>query len=377
MRNYAKKSTFASFLPGIAGIKGIPIWCHYVNRGQAVASFGSKDKNGAIMEFSPAHTAYQTVKRNGFRTFIKIDGTVYEPFGDEDIPHDMKVEMNTLSIREECEEDGLATEITYYVLPEEGLGALVREVNITNISKTDAYIEIVDGMPALIPYGISMDNLKNMVETAKAWMQEESTPRGNAYYRVRASLEDSAAVREIKEGNFALCHESDGGLIYPVADPAAIFAYDNSFERPVVFAEKGIKGIKECKERHANLFPAAFFCKEADLKPGDTISLYEVYGFAESMDRVDEYASLHHGADYFAQKKARARELTDNLTMPIFTHTADARFDEYCRYTFMDNCLRGGAPIRLGNNKVFYVYSRKHGDTERDYNFFSVLPEYY
>ena len=47
MKNYAKKSTFASFLPGIAGIKGIPIWCHYVNRGQAVTSFGSRDKNGA------------------------------------------------------------------------------------------------------------------------------------------------------------------------------------------------------------------------------------------------------------------------------------------------------------------------------------------
>lgn len=377
MKNYAKKSTFASFLPGIAGIKGIPIWCHYVNRGQAVTSFGSKDKNGSIMEFSPAHTAYQTVKRNGFRTFIKKDGKVYEPFHDENVPHEMTVRMNTLTIKEECGETGLTTEITYYVLPEEELGALVREVNITNHSRTEAHIEIADGMPALVPYGISMTDLKNMLETAKAWMQEEATPAGNAYYRVRASLEDSAAVREIKEGNFALCFEKSGEKIYPVVDPQVIFAYDNSFENPVNFKESGIKGIKEYKERHANLFPAAFFLKDAELKAGETLSFYEVYGFAESMEKLDKYAGEYRGGEYFTLKKARARELTDNLTEAIGTHTADARFDEYCRYTFMDNCLRGGAPIRLGNNKVFYVYSRKHGDTERDYNFFSVLPEFY
>ena len=280
MKNYAKKSTFASFLPGIAGIKGIPIWCHYVNRGQAVTSFGSKVKNGAIMEFSPAHTAYQTVKRNGFRTFIKKDGKVYEPFHDENVPHDMTVQMNTLSIKEECAETGLTTEITYYVLPEEELGALVREVNITNHSHAEVHIEIADGMPALVPYGISMDNLKNMLETAKAWMQEEATPAGNAYYRVRASLGDSAAVREIKEGNFALCFEKSGEKIYPAVDPAAIFAYDNSFETPVNFKEKGLSGVKEYKEKHANLFPAAFFLKEAELKAGESLSFYEVYGFA-------------------------------------------------------------------------------------------------
>ena len=43
----------------------------------------------------------------------------------------------------------------------------------------------------------------------------------------------------------------------------------------------------------------------------------------------------------------------------------------------MDNVLRGGLPMQLGNNKIFYVYSRKHGDLERDYNYFSMLPEFY
>ena len=43
----------------------------------------------------------------------------------------------------------------------------------------------------------------------------------------------------------------------------------------------------------------------------------------------------------------------------------------------MDNVLRGGYPMKLAQDKVFYVYSRKHGDLERDYNYFSMLPEFY
>ena len=71
--NYAKKSTFASFLPGISGETGIPIWSFYVNRGQAISSFWIHDKDHSIMQFTPAHQAYQNTKRVGFRTFIKLN----------------------------------------------------------------------------------------------------------------------------------------------------------------------------------------------------------------------------------------------------------------------------------------------------------------
>ena len=83
MDSFASRPPFASFLPGIAGEWGIPVWCYYCNRGQAVSSFGARDKDHAIMEFSPAHVAYQNVRRTGFRTFIKADGCVTEAFADE------------------------------------------------------------------------------------------------------------------------------------------------------------------------------------------------------------------------------------------------------------------------------------------------------
>ena len=56
---YGRQPTFSSFLPGIAGPWGIPAWCNYNNRGQAICSFGVQDKDHAILEFTAASTAYQ------------------------------------------------------------------------------------------------------------------------------------------------------------------------------------------------------------------------------------------------------------------------------------------------------------------------------
>ncbi len=98
MQQYQTKEPFAGFLPGIAGLKGIPMWCYYVNRGQGVVSFGVQDKDHAIMEFYPAHTAYQVVGKKGFRTFIKVKDRLWEAFGDPKDAHSMDIGMNSLTI---------------------------------------------------------------------------------------------------------------------------------------------------------------------------------------------------------------------------------------------------------------------------------------
>ncbi len=75
---------FSNFLPGIAGPLGVPLWAFYVNRGQALASFGVETKDNPILEFQPANTAYQATPYTGFRTFLKqsqgADTELYEPF---------------------------------------------------------------------------------------------------------------------------------------------------------------------------------------------------------------------------------------------------------------------------------------------------------
>ena len=55
-------------------------------------------------------------------------------------------------------------------------------------------------------------------------------------------------------------------------------------------------------------------------------------------------------------------------------------FDDYIKQYYLDNILRGGYPliIKTGNNNfVYHLFSRRHGDLERDYNFFSLAPEFY
>ena len=39
LTNYGMMEPFCSFLPGVAGETGVPMWCYYVNRGQCISSF--------------------------------------------------------------------------------------------------------------------------------------------------------------------------------------------------------------------------------------------------------------------------------------------------------------------------------------------------
>lgn len=377
IKDYGRKSTFASFLPGIAGLRGIPIWCYYVNRGQGVVSFGVDNKDCAIMEFYPAHVAYQNVKRTGFRTFLRKDGKYLECFSKERWEQEMEIGMNSLSLRERNEEEKLRTDVDYFILPGERIGALVRKVSVTNEDEREISLEILDGMPALIPYGVDADSMKNMTQTAKAWMLAEDLEEKVPFFRTRASLADSAAVQEIKGGNFSFACLEDGTLLTPVVDPEAVFAYDCSLETAVRFVQDGLAGVYGWKQVTSNLLPCSFYGAQATLKPGETLTLYEVVGQVESRDCLKRFLEEKRDGSYFEEKQEEAEGLIDELVDGIATKTASESFDVYCRYTYMDNLLRGGYPIPLGNNKLYYVYSRKHGDLERDYNYFSMLPEFF
>ena len=375
--NYGKKATFASFLPGISGIRGIPIWCYYVNRGQGVVSFGVENKDKAIMQFYPAHTAYQNVKVTGFRTFIKKNGVFAEAFADENEAHAMDIYKNSLEVSEENSKLGLRTEVSYSTMPSERLGALVRKVTITNTTDAEADIEVLDGMPALIPFGVSLSHCTEIMQTAKAWMQAEKTKEGAAYYRVRASIEDSASVEAVEGGNFSYAVLDDGTQLTPVADPEAIFGYDPSLVKPVVFFEEGLAGVNAYHQHTNNIVPCSFYGVQKKLAAGESVTIYEMIGQVESQSVLSDFLAQKLDTAFFEKKLALAHELTEEVGNNMATKTADPVFDEYCRYTFLDNVLRGGLPVKLGKNKVFYVYSRKHGDLERDYNFFAMLPEFY
>ncbi len=380
IQNYGKKPTFASFLPGISGIRGIPLWCYYVNRGQCMVSFGAENKDKAIMEFFPAQDAYQNAKRTGFRTFLRVNGVFREPFAYENEVHEMRIYKNGLELTQEA--SGLRTEISYFTLPDEEIGALVRTVTVTYMdaaapSEDVIELELLDGMPAVVPYGLSIEMTKMMKELSVAWMESEVIGDGISCYRVRASMGDSTVVRAVEGANYTIGTTADGTRITAVADPQAVFAYDSSLGFPVVFANEGLDGVNACPQMRKNRYPCSFFGLKKSLRKGESVTLYEVIGQADRMKELRAFGEKKLDASYFAKKKETALALGEELGANMDCHTADPVFDEYCRYTFMDNALRGGVPVMLGENKVFYVYSRKHGDLERDYNYFSMMPEFY
>lgn len=377
IHQFQTKNTFSSFLPGVSGMKGIPIWCYYVNRGQGIASFGVQDKDHAIMEFSPAHQAYQQVGRTGFRTFIKQEGEVFEAFSNAKLPHQMTISMNQLEIMETDTVHQLRTKVTYFTLPNEKVGALVRKVTIKNIGQEPIKLEVLDGMPQCLPYGISCETIKMMGQTAKAWMQVEDVEQRTPYYRVRASMKDSSVVTSVLAGNFSLGYLEDGTRLRPIVDPEVIFGYDTALEKPIHFEEQSLETLLNKSQVTQNQLPCSFYGFEATLESERSITYYQMIGQVAHKARLQNYLNKTIDSIYFDKKQREAAHLTSHLCQPVQTKTGSPVFDAYTQYTYMDNVLRGGTPVKLGKNKTFYMYSRKHGDLERDYNFFTVLPEYY
>ncbi|MBI4353788.1 MAG: cellobiose phosphorylase, partial [Candidatus Omnitrophica bacterium] len=164
IEDYHRTRPFSSFLPGIAGLWGIPMWVFYVNRGQAIAGFGIQDKEHPIMEFLPANRAYRATPLHGFRTFLKFSGRaawLYEPFGlnhrdtsASSVARRMRIRMHDLVLEETHRAFGLETRVHYFTIPQEPLAALARVVSITNRSRASRPLELLDGLPVIIPYGM-------------------------------------------------------------------------------------------------------------------------------------------------------------------------------------------------------------------------------
>ena len=376
IEDYHLDSVFSSFLPGISGKNGIPIWCYYVNRGQAVASFGTENKDHSIMEFYPAHQSYHIVSTLGFRSFMKIDGEYYEPFSDDSLKRRMLIGMNDLEIEETNEKLGVKVSITYYTLPEEKRGGLVREIRILDLSGKNRKLELVDGMSAVIPYGIDLMELKETGQTMKAWMQVEDTKKKLPYYRVRISTKDSAKVSLIERGNYYFSVGPHHELLDMVVDPSIIFSHDSSYQKPVGFLNDTLLNILSKKQVAHNNVPCGFSLFQGELQKGSEVKITSVSGMAENKELLRAFAERAREKDYFTRKKSYNESLARDLTDVIASGTGNELFDEYARQTYLDNLIRGGHPVKTGD-KVIHLYSRKHGDIERDYNYFRLSPEYY
>lgn len=375
IEDYQRKAPFSSFLPGIAGPMGIPAWVYYNNRGQGVCSFGARDRDHAILEFCPAHMAYQNNGRTGFRTFLKTEGRYTEALKGR---CSMRIAPSELEVSGQTE--GLAVTALYFGIPGERAAMLARVLTLKNTKSLPLEVEVFDGLPALVPYGINNERLKTMTQLSKAWMQVEQVQTGKPRFCVRASMDDTAQVTKVQGCNFACAINEQGHLLMPVVQPALLFGEDTSLEQPDGYLSSTMEELCSRKQVTENEFPCCFFPEHRTLQPGESLQLFSLYGQTDDKDRVEALTAAAGRPDWFLEKQKEAAELVEELTAAVSTRTADPVFDNYCRQNCLDNLLRGGTPVFFGEGKhrmPFYLYSRKHGDPEREYNAFSLGNEYY
>jgi hypothetical protein len=388
LQDYTSISPFSSFLPGIAGLMGIPMWVFYVNRGQAITSFGIESKDCPIMEFQPANIAYRNTNNTGFRTFLKIKRGVhvdtYEPFSPwftNTTDRKMFIGMNELEIQEGNQQKNLQTNVLYFIVPGENFAALTRSVTITNTGRETIDLEVLDGMPALIPYGVNNSLLKEMGRTVEAWMEVFNLEHDIPFYRVRASIEDKPEVETFEAGHFALAYTVEGNqtnLLKAFVDPPVIFGGNTSLSAPDEFHQNTLREISQTRQIVCGKTPCAFFGAETHIKPSESITIHSIYGHMNDIATLNGQYQSWLKRDYISTRRAIANQLVTELTDLIATQTRDPTFDGYCRQTYLDNVLRGGWPTLLGSkNTPYHIYSRKHGDPERDYNAFFLAAEYY
>ncbi|WP_379158265.1 cellobiose phosphorylase [Paenibacillus sp. sgz5001063] len=377
---------FSSFLPGLAGLKGIPMWTFYTNRGQGICSFGVRDKNSPIMEFSPANISYKNVASSGFRTFIKIKGAqeVYEPFQsarpDSDAKRKMTILPNGLMIEESHTGYGLKTTVHYFNMPNDDYAALVRRVEIENISGGELELELLDGLPEILPYGVENSGYKEIGNLLRSWMEVYNLDHGIPFYKLRSSTNDDAQVSEIRNGHFYLSFTAEGERLAPVVDFETVFGGNTSLGYPDRFADLPLEELLAQPQYPVNKVPCGFSGTARTLAPGSKVILNTIIGHVNDIDKINRKADTLCHDEYIMSKALEAASLTEELTADIATRTASPVFDAYCRQSYLDNFLRGGYPFIFDNGGegfVVHLFSRKHGDMERDYNFFSLAPEYY
>ncbi|MBW8002757.1 MAG: hypothetical protein FVQ80_12165 [Planctomycetes bacterium] len=381
--NYDKTPSFSSFLPGIGGLDGVPLWCMYVNRAQAVVSFGVDNKDNPIAEFLPATWAYQLVPIQGFRTFCNVNGRFYEPF-QNDLPsthysytRTMWIEPDRLRIREQNQKLGLDFDIEYFSPVNQPLGTLIRQLTISNFSDETKDIDILDGLALIIPAGFNDFGLKSMRRISEAYASVRLVCDKIPFYSTKVGTHDEAEVTKVEKGSFYAAWTVEGEkftLVEPFVDPDVIFGHGNDLITPRLFI------ANEKIDRNAQIWENRFTCAlapaKATLKPGQSMKLIAIAGFAPTDKMLADFLPNFKTLQDFENASTQSRELIDDVTTPAFTVSQKTEFDAYSKQNYLDNVLRGGIPHLMPSKSgptPLHIYSRRHGDLERDYNYF-VLP---
>jgi hypothetical protein len=385
LAGYNAARPFSSFLPGIAGAYGKPMWVFYANRGQCISSFGVRDRNGAMLEFHPANKSYALTPLLGFRSFFRFDAaggtTIHEPFmagAPEGVTQRLCVRAEEVEIEETHRALGLRMRVVYFTLPGEHLPALVRQVTVENIGRKAVKAEVLDGLPQIVPYGLDEKLLKQMSRTMEAFAEIRHVEEALPFFKLKVEPSDKPEVQWIDAGFFAFTlHE--GQRVPVMADPELVFGSDTSLRTPVPFARG--ERLDPLAARRQTLTGCAFASLSVSLEPGASTGWTSYFGQAPDWEAARSFRErVAQEALYASRKRNENTELITSLGARFALIAGPPQLDFYTRQAFLDNTLRGGQPVVIDGPRgprVFHTFTRKHGDMERDYNAFEVAPTYW
>ena len=412
--------SFSDFLPGVAGVLGKPNWAFYVNRGQAIASFGTESKEFPILEFKSANVAYQSTPYLGFRTFLqgqrRGNPFMVEPFsplssrfgtdsetqldGMKKLPErTMFIGQGDLEIVERDDENKIETSVTYFSLPEEDFSSLVRITTVKNLDKHyPLNLSILDGLAQIEPAAGRVNGfLKGMGRTLEGWkivvfVSDKNIP----IFKTLTVPGDTASVRIEEAGHYCISFvEEDPLHLLPlIYDTRAVFGNDTSLLKPRILMSKTISEVLSKKQFGNATTPSAFSAlTDANIAPSGNITIVSFYGKVNNLSMIPSIVSkITRDSDYVRVKHERAQSIVRGIGDRALVNTRSYLFNEHTRQMFLDNTLRGGIPLILGEVedkqkylnvdedsrlKVFHTFSRVHGDLERDYNNFFIESTYY
>lgn len=206
------------------------------------------------------------------------------------------------------------------------------------------------------------------------------------FFHISQGTGDTAEVQIIKEGHFTVAFIEnvvgpDGihATLPFIVDPDVVFGFDTSMTDPKGFFGPNApdaEGIATLSQVTTSRTPCSFAAAKVVIPPGGTVTLTSVYGHADTLEKfVGSYSPMIRQAGYITKKRAASSKLVEEITDKVKTSTSSALLNAYVKQNYLDNSLRGGIPLILGDPakpKVLHTFNRVHGDIERDYNWFNV-----
>ncbi|MDZ4181779.1 MAG: hypothetical protein U1B83_02795, partial [Candidatus Cloacimonadaceae bacterium] len=274
---------------------------------------------------------------------------------------------------------GLIFSVEYFNVPQEPYAGLIRRLSIQNMNREPIKMQVLDGLPLIIPYGLDDWGLKHMRRLFEAFVEVSNYANKAPFYKLKVEPADRPDVVKITKGNFYLGFGPDAKLVTPVYDPVKIFGIRGDYSYPGKFLDSTLEELTK-GQIFENRLPCAMGSFELTLAANRTYTYISVIGHAGSEGELNELVPNIIQPGYIEKKAIENQEIISALTQKSFICSSEPILDHYARQTFLDNVLRGGFPHTItgrDGSSTLHLFSRKHGDLERDYNDYRLTPTPY